>query len=199
MSHTLSLRAARRLEQRINTIINTPFAAMAYIPLYGDMDAKHAIESARETTKVKINNTLALIEARGAIRRQIQKANEECNINSLIAQRKDIENTLAFINKVVRPFEFHETIYGDEAPTMVESVSTITETRSQLRKQEDSVRTKVSFTAVSEQTLNQLIQSKTTIQKQLDTVNDSLLGKNAEATITISDQFDSVLNKHDLI
>jgi hypothetical protein len=197
----MTLRQARRLDQRIASTINQTISTMAAMPIYGNYlqdDVADIVEKHRAGFDKAVSTNLALIVARGEVRRTIQLQNEQSGINKLIAERKDIERTIQQLKQYTDPYGapgggFNRG-YG-AVGRIIEPVETVAETRRLMNERgEISPNAVLSFSAVSTESLERMQQALVVARKRLDDVNDLLTQSNSTNSIKLTARTTELLN-----
>ncbi len=193
----VSLKEARRIERRIETEQhNKPVSFDSSISIYEAVDVDFALEKARTKTEDAIENLVGLIMARSLIRRAIQQANEEYGINAFISEREEYIRLSAVWTDVINAGVGDTSAYALRKMIETELERSKTVIRGIYNGNSDDG---VSFNTVSKSLIESANNEKRLTQKNIDTCDDSIAGKNATVTIEIPCDVVELLNKNNII
>lgn len=99
-SDTFTLRAARKLESRLQAYIDKGVDPHVYFNMHAEDAGIDAYNKAVNDFQESIFVMNRAIKLRGEIRRKIQVANEESGINNLISSRETLLRTLSFFMRL---------------------------------------------------------------------------------------------------
>jgi hypothetical protein len=197
----LNLRKARKLESKIQTYLDTePLQTTVPVRTLGTTKtAVSEVKSARKETLKTLDSRLELSKVRYGIRREIEKKNEECGINSLLNDKVLTEKKLQQYKSVGNTPSYTETELGDYLKankTLLES-GTVESDRWGATKAEP----KTTFTVpvLSEKDLEKIESSKTDLTRRLEQIDDDLSLKNMSTKIVLTKDVTKLLESHRLL
>jgi len=192
----VSLKEARRIERRINSNgLRKGYPLRATINIYDNGNLPVAIDTANNKALDSVVATIALTNARSALRRMIQQTNETSGINELISARE------THIQCITVWSDVRETSEDVKDPTIV--IRTI----EAMRKRADTGSTEayytrndnVDFIAISDGLRKIATHEVRNCQRMIDECDDKLAMLNATTKIEIPEDIKVLLEEHEVI
>ena len=200
----MSLRAAHRLETRINEYLlrsiefNKDFNTFQYTELnnssnnYCCVNVKEDLENAKDETKQKIDEYFKLLMVRYRLRREIGSSNEEFGINEALAFRKKLLDELEMIKKILSYEKDSKKLNQTGLKNKLISLRLNTQ--------------KVSFASddvtvctIDPSVIESMVALKLVTKKELESIEDKLIRLNIGTTIDIDEEDYNLLSKLNLI
>jgi hypothetical protein len=204
----ISLRAARRLENRINEKLRETIDTTRSLNIFqhSRVDGSSGIErvsvpdiaelvmEARSKTEAEIEDRLALINVRSRLRREIGETNEDFGINENVARRKAILEESAFIQDIIlRASNEDEEL---DAAGVANKIRALRQNPSRISYDYNE---NVSISTISFAYADSLRERKRALTKALEEVEDKLAALNTGTVITLSEADEKFLVKLGLL
>lgn len=173
----MSLRKARKLEQEIKNYLNTNSLDTNLIALAktARKDVQELVSITQQELSNRLDDHMKLNDLRFSLRQTIGRLNEECGINALMVQKEQLQ-----AKKKV--YEELGTSHYDEKFVM----ATMERQMNLLEKGESRYAdVNVSIRCPSEKMVNQWKESIKSLKKEIDSVEEKLIKKNAGVEVTL--------------
>lgn len=191
----LSLKAARKLEGKVNTLLNeTPLKTTVKVRVTSSLEeAKSLLATEQKKFSEASNKRLGLMEVVSEIRTQIAKANQTSGISDLLAEKVSFERQLSEVN---------ELLSSEESPDETILKDTLDLAKSQMSSHNNYRNSNPLFTEVSvlsKGELDFLKRRRQYLKEDIENIEDELQKLNYTVKIRLSEDSVNILKESDLV
>lgn len=191
----LSLKAARKLEGKVNTLLNeTPLKTTVKVRVTSSLEeAKSLLATEQKKFSEASNKRFGLMEVVSEIRTQIAKANQTSGVSDLLAEKVSFERQLSEVN---------ELLSSEESPDETILKDTLDLAKSQMSSHNSYRNSNPLFTEVSvlsKGELDFLKRRRQFLKEDIENIEDELQKLNYTVKIRLSEDSVNILKESDLV